>query len=132
MQQAILDQITAYPHFHPNVEIDSSDTIIAKCIERVRHEGNSHLLEEQELPAILQGQKRRVELMLSKRSWGRKAIHETRQAYRLGKLIHPNSRIMRAAYQIRHSADMLQSLNVRGQRRLRAIARSLANAIHAA
>jgi glycosyltransferase involved in cell wall biosynthesis len=108
MQQAILDQIVAYPNFHPNNELNSLDTIIAKCVERVKHEGNSHLLNVQELPAILEGQKRRVEIML--RSRVRKAIYESRQVYRFGRLIHPQSRIRRASYQIRHSADMLRRL----------------------
>ena len=77
----------------------------------MKHEGNSHLLDVQELPAILQGQKRRVEeIMSSKRSRVRKAINESRQRYRLGKLIYPQSRIKRAAYQIRHSADTLRRL----------------------
>ena len=65
MQQVILDQIVAYPNFHPNNELNSSDTIIAKCVERVKHEGNSHLLDVQDLPAIVEGQKRRLEIMLS-------------------------------------------------------------------
>ena len=65
MQQVILDQIVAYPNFDPNNELNSSDTIIAKCVERVKHEGNSHLLDVQDLPAIVEGQKRRVEIMLS-------------------------------------------------------------------
>ena len=65
MQQVILDQIVAYPNFEPNNELNSSDTIIAKCVERVKHEGNSHLLDVQDLPAIVEGQKRRLEIMLS-------------------------------------------------------------------
>jgi glycosyltransferase involved in cell wall biosynthesis len=110
MQQAILDQIVAYPNLHPNNELNSSDNIIAKCVERVKHEGNSHLLDVQDLPAIQDGQKRRVEIMLSERSRVRKAIYKSHQVYRLGKLIHPQSRIRRASYQIRHSADMLRRL----------------------
>jgi hypothetical protein len=119
MHRVILDQIVAYPNLHPNDEPDSSHAIIAKCVERVEHEGNSHLLDVQELPAILQGQKRRVEeIMSSKRSRVRRAINESRQRYRLGKLIYPQSRIKRAVYQIRHSADMLQRL-------MRSLARQL-------
>ena len=109
MQQVILDQIVAYPNFDPNNELNSSDTIIAKCVERVKHEGNSHLLDVQDLPAIVEGQKRRLEIMLS-RSRVRKAIYKSRQVYRLAKLVHPQSVIRRASYQIRHSADMLRRL----------------------
>jgi hypothetical protein len=109
MQQVILDKIVAYPHFHSNTELNSSNTIIAKCVERVKHEGNSHLLDVQDLPAIVEGQKRRVEIMLS-RSRVRKAIYMSRQVYRLEKLVHPQSVIRRASYQIRHSAEMLRRL----------------------
>jgi len=110
MQQVILDQIVAYPNliFDPNNELNSSDAI-AKCIERVKLEGNSHLLDVQDLPAIVEGQKRRLEIMLS-RSPVRMAIYRSRQAYRLAKLVHPQSLVRRASYQIRHSADMLRRL----------------------
>ena len=111
MQQVILDQIVAYPNliFNPNYELNSSDTIIVKCVERVKLEGNSHLLDVQDLPAIVEGQKHRLEIMWS-RSRVRKAIYQSRQAYRLAKLVHPQSVIRRASYQIRHSADMLRRL----------------------
>jgi len=108
MQQVILDQIVAYPNFNSNNELNSSDTIIAKCVERVKHEGNSHLLDVQDLPAIVEGQKRRLEIMLSSRV--RKAIYQSRQVYRLAKLVHPQSVIRRTSYQIRHSARMLRRL----------------------
>jgi glycosyltransferase involved in cell wall biosynthesis len=108
MQQVILDQIVAWPNlvFDPP---NSPDAIIAKCVERVKLEGNSHLLDVQDLPAIVEGQKRRLEIMWS-RSRVRKAIYESRQAYRLAKLVHPQSVVRRASYQIRHSADMLRRL----------------------
>jgi glycosyltransferase involved in cell wall biosynthesis len=109
MQQVILDQIVAYPNYLRSNELNSSDTIIAKCVERVKHEGNSHLLDVQDLPAIVEGQKRRLEIM-SSRSRVRKAIYKSRQVYRLEKLVHPQSIIRRASYQIRHSADMLRRL----------------------
>ena len=110
MQQVIFDQIVAYPHFHPNTDLNASDTIIAKCVERVRHEGNSHLLNAEELPAILQGQRRRVETILYKRSRVRRVIYKSCQLYRLGKIIYPESRLRRAFYQLRASADMLRRL----------------------
>src|SRR5262249_51470706 len=108
MQQFIFDHIVAYPHFHPNTELNSSDTIVAKCVERVRYEGNSHLLDVEKLPAILQGQRRRVETILYKRSRLRRAIYKSRQLYHLGKIIYPGSRLKRIFYQVRHSADMLR------------------------
>jgi len=110
MQQVIVDQIVAFPNLHPNDELNSSDAIIAKCMERVRYEGNSRLLDARELPPILAGQKRRVEIMLSERSPVRKAVYKSWQLYRLGKLIHPRSPLKRASYQLRHAADMLRRL----------------------
>ena len=107
MQQVIFDQIVAYPSAELNDELSSSDTIIAKCVERVKHEGNSHLLDVQDLPAIVEGQKRRLEIMLS-RSRVRKAIYKSRQVYRLAKLVHPQSVIRRASYQIRQQKRRLE------------------------
>ena len=107
MQQVILDQIVAYPSVELNNELSSSDTIIAKCVERVKHEGNSHLLDVQDLPAIVEGQKRRLEIMYS-RSRVRKAIYESRQVYRLAKLLHPQSVIRKASYQIRQQKRRLE------------------------
>ena len=107
MQQVILDRFVAYPNFEPNNKLNSS-TIIAKCVERVKHEGNSHLLDVQDLPAIVEGQKRRLAIMLSSRV--RNAIYTSRQVYRLAKLVHPHSVIKRASYQIRHSGRMLRRL----------------------
>ena len=108
MQQFIFDQIVAYPHFHPNADPNSSDTIVAKCVERVKQEGNSHLLDVQELPTILHGQKRRVETILYKRTWIHRAMYESRQLYHLGKIIYPNSRLRRVLYQVRHSVGKLR------------------------
>src|SRR5262249_38455075 len=110
MRRVILDQIVAYPNLRPNEEPNSLHSIVAKCVERVEFEGNSHLLDVQELPAILQGQKRRVEIVLHKRSRVRRAINESQERYQLGKLIYPQSPIKRTTYQIRHSADMLRRL----------------------
>jgi hypothetical protein len=53
MQRAILYKIIAYPHFHPNREPSSAARIIAECLKRLRLEGNSHLLRQEELPTIL-------------------------------------------------------------------------------
>jgi hypothetical protein len=110
MQRAILDQIVAYPNLRQNNELNSTDSIIAKCVQRVKHEGISHLLNMRELPAILKGQRRRIEIMLSGPSHLRKAIYKSGQVYRLGKLIYPQSPSRRAAYRIRHSGDVWQPL----------------------
>ncbi len=110
MQQAIFDKIVAHPSLRRNNQLNSSDSIIVKCVERVNHEGNLHLLDVQELPAILDGQKRRIEIMLDDQSRLRQAIYKTHQVYCLGKLIYPQSRMRRTCYQVRHAADMLRQL----------------------
>jgi hypothetical protein len=110
MQQTIFDQIVAYPHFHPNADPHSFDSIVAKCLERVRQEGNLRLLDVHELPAILHGQKRRVETMLFERTRIRRALYESRQVSRLGKLIYPQSWIKRSRYQIRHLTNRMRRL----------------------
>jgi hypothetical protein len=111
MQKAILDQIVASPSFHPNNKFSSSTSIIAKCIERVTHEGNSHLLYEQELPAIMDGQKRRIKVMLSGRSHVRKAMYKSHQVYCVGKLIYSQSPIRRASYHIGQFRRYLATTN---------------------
>jgi len=108
MQQFIFDHIVAYPHFHPNTDLDSSDTIVAKCVERVKQEGNSHLLDLEALPTILQGQRCRVEAILYQPSWLHRAMYKSRQLYHLAKIIYPDSRLRRVVYQARHSAGKLR------------------------
>ncbi len=59
LQQVILERIVVFRpergyHFQPNNEPDSSGKLIAQCLERLRHEGNMHLLSADDLPALLQ------------------------------------------------------------------------------
>src|SRR5690348_1970940 len=54
MQQAILWQVIAYPHFHPNRESSSSATLIAECLKRLSYEGNTHLLSQEEFLTIME------------------------------------------------------------------------------
>ena len=54
-QQIILDRIVAYPNFRSSDEPNSSAKLIAECLERLKYEGNTHLLKAEELPPILQG-----------------------------------------------------------------------------
>ena|SRR5436190_6236461 len=58
-QQVILDRIVMFRrqrhyHYSPTNEPDASGRLIAQCLERLRQEGNSHLLSAEELPALLQ------------------------------------------------------------------------------
>ena len=60
-QQVILTRIVAYPHFGSYADFSSSAPLIAECLQRLKFEGNSRLLTEQELPAVLHGLKERVD-----------------------------------------------------------------------
>ena len=109
-QQTILDRIVAYPNFNPSNEPNSSGKLIAECLERLRYEGNTHLLREEELPPILKQLPRRldeIKFPVGYRSRMRKGIHQIRQRYRFGKLIYPSSPLRRVTYQIRHLLEML-------------------------
>lgn len=108
MQQAIIDQVVANPYFFSGNDANSSSAIIARCMDRLRDEGNSHLLTTDEVPAVLHGQDYRLEMLSPKRSRFRKALYRSGQAYRLGKIIYPRSPTRRVRYQIRHSRDMLR------------------------
>ena len=107
-QQIILDRIVAYPNFRSSDEPNSSGKLIAECLERLRYEGNTHLLRGEELPPILQELQRRLnEIRLSERSRMEKGIYQIRQRYRFGKLIYPRSPTRRVTYQFRHLLEML-------------------------
>ena len=61
-QQTILDRITIYPSYlyHPSNEPNSSEKLIDECLERLRHEGNTHLLDAEEIPLLVQKSKARL------------------------------------------------------------------------
>jgi GT2 family glycosyltransferase len=66
-QQVILDRIVVFRpgrgyHYRPTNEPDTSGRLIAQCLERLRQEGNSHLLSAEELPDVLQAPFRMDEL----------------------------------------------------------------------
>ena len=87
---------------------------MAECLERLRYEGNTHLLSAEELPPILQELQRRLdEIKLLERSRMRKGIYQIRQRSRFGKLIYPRSRMRRVTYQIRHLLEMLGKVSRR-------------------
>ena len=60
-QQTILDRIIAYPPFQRSNESNSSEQLVAECLERLRYEGNTHLLNVKELPSILEELQCRVD-----------------------------------------------------------------------
>jgi hypothetical protein len=94
MQQAILYQITAYPHFQPNRVPSSSARIIAECLNRLRFEGNTHLLGPEELLKIFQ------RLNGLERSRMRRVVYRISTRSRMARLFYPRSKIRRVVYQI--------------------------------
>ncbi len=101
-QQIIIERITSYPNFRPSEEPNSSIKLIAECLERLRQEGNTHLLRVKEQSSILQELERRRE-----RSRMGRGIYQIRQRYRFGKFIYPRSPLQRVTYQIHHLLEML-------------------------
>jgi len=107
VQRHIADFIIAYPHISPSNDPDFSKKLIAECLERLRYEGNTHLLGADELAPILQGLQCRVEKMkLRDQSRIRKGIYQIGERWRLGRLLYPRSPIRRAVYQIRHLFEL--------------------------
>jgi glycosyltransferase involved in cell wall biosynthesis len=106
-QQFILDRIIAYPP----IQSDSTEKLIAECLERLRYEGNTHLLDVKECPSLLQALQHRVDdIKQIERSRLGKEISLFRQRYRLGTLIYPRSPIRRVTYRLRHLLEMLGKL----------------------
>jgi hypothetical protein len=107
-QQTILDRLIAYPPFRESNEAISSEQLAAECLERLRHEGNTHLLNVKEFPSILEELQCRVDEI---RSVGRsrlgRGISQIRQRYRFAKVIYPRSPMRRVTYQTRHMVELL-------------------------
>jgi hypothetical protein len=115
-QQIILDRIVIYPSYlyRPSNEPNSSGKLIAECLERLRYEGNTHLLSVRELPPILQELQCRLdEIKLLERSRIRRIIYRIRQRSRFGRVVYPRSRVRRVIYQIRHLLEMLYHFHIR-------------------
>jgi glycosyltransferase involved in cell wall biosynthesis len=103
-QQFILGRIVLDYLNWPNTE-PSSEKIISECLERLRYEGNTHLLRAEEQALILQQLQRRLDK--AKQSRMRGVIYRIRLRYLFGRLIYPRSRVRRAIYQIRQLVAML-------------------------
>jgi glycosyltransferase involved in cell wall biosynthesis len=108
-QETIFERTIAYPFFNSRLDLQIDPTsFAAACLERLSHEGNSHLLREDETSKIRPELSRRVaELRSFQRSRMRELIYRIRQRSRLGKLIYPNSTPRRIAYHIRHVIELL-------------------------
>jgi hypothetical protein len=93
VQQAVIYRVIANPVLRPSNATDTPMTLIAECLERLNHEGNTHLLREEELSSILQGLPR---LSLATTRMQR-SFFQIRQRARLAKLIYPSG-LRRIAY----------------------------------
>jgi glycosyltransferase involved in cell wall biosynthesis len=106
LQQTILDRIIAHPPFQ--LRNESSERLVAECLERLEYEGNAHLLNVEEFPSLLQKLKSRVdEIQLIERSRLGRGISQIRQRYQFGRLIYSSSPMRRVPYQMRHLLEML-------------------------
>jgi len=108
-QQAIFERIICYPSYLNQPAGSDSEKLIAACLERLKREGNTHLLSQEELPPILRELKRRPDIKVLERSRMRRVIYRIRQQSQMGRVIHPRSRIRRVFYQVRHLAEMLRN-----------------------
>jgi glycosyltransferase involved in cell wall biosynthesis len=104
-QQFILDQIVLS---RPGNESNSSGKFIADCLERLRHEGNMHLLGEDPPTVFQKLQGRRDQIDLLERSRLRRVIYRIRKRSRIARLIYPKSPIQRVIYQIHHLLEILR------------------------
>jgi hypothetical protein len=105
-QQTILGRVVAYHPFCVSNEPNSAEKLIAECLERLRFEGNTHLLRVEEVPQVIQEVQRRLELL--ERSRIRRAIYDIRQRSRFGRLIYPSSQMQRVMYRIRYLLGRLR------------------------
>jgi len=98
IQRFILDRIVfSYLYWWPSNE-PSAENIIADCLERLRLEGNTHLLRKEELPPILQ------ESHIKRLEWSRmrRFIYQMHQRSRMASVFYPTSRMRRVIYQLRY------------------------------
>jgi hypothetical protein len=85
-QQLILDRIVA---IWPTSEPTSSEKIIAKCLDRLRFERDTHLLSQEELPTILQELKCQADSRLLEPSRMRRVIYRVRKRSQMARIFYP-------------------------------------------
>jgi hypothetical protein len=73
-----------------------AEKLIAECLERLKFEGNTHLLSEEEVAQVVQEVQRRVELLEQSRI--RRLFYDARQRSRVARLIYPRSQMQRVIY----------------------------------
>ena len=106
-QQNIFDQIVAFPERNKH---NSSGKLMAECLERLRYEGNTHLLTAEEFPPILQGLKHRLRYKGNThfRSQLGRVSYRIRRRAQLAKFIYPTSPTRRVIYQIHNLRNPLE------------------------
>jgi len=102
-QQTIVDCIVVYPTMNES----NARRLMAECLERLRYEGNTHLLSAEELPPILQALERRLDEIKLPEWLMRRVINRIRRTSLMARLFYPSSPIRRVTYQIR---DLLERL----------------------
>ena len=105
-QQIIIERTVLSPSYlyHPSGEPNVSKNFFAECLERLRYEGNTHLLTVEELQEL----KRRVDIKLFQRSRMPRGIYRIHQRSRMARVIYPNSQLRRVIHQIRHLLKILK------------------------
>jgi hypothetical protein len=111
-QQTVLDRMIAYPlFFRENNEGVFSEQLVGECLERLRYEGNTHLLNVKEFPSILHELQNRVdEITSNDRSRFGRVISQSRQRYQFAQVAYRRSPIRRITYQLRHLVELLTKL----------------------
>jgi glycosyltransferase involved in cell wall biosynthesis len=106
IQRFILDRIVlSYLYWWPSNQ-PPAEKIIADGLERLRLEGNTHLLRKEELPPILQELK--LDITGLERSRVRRFIYQMHQRSRMARAIYPTSRMRRVIYQLRFLLETLR------------------------
>ena len=83
----------------------SLEKLLAECLERLRYEGNTHLLRAEELPHIVRGLRLRQK---AERSKIRKVAYRIRQHSQMATFIYPTSQRRRVSYQIRRLLEQIK------------------------
>jgi hypothetical protein len=100
-QQTIVDQIVVYSTGN---DPDASQILMTECLQRLNYEGNTHLLTEKELPAIIQGLQLRRHI---ERSPIRKVSYRVRREAQLAMFIYPTCWWRRALFQVRRVLERI-------------------------
>jgi glycosyltransferase involved in cell wall biosynthesis len=97
-QKTILYELVTNPMMRPTNETYSSKKLIAECLERLIHEGNSSLLCAKELGKFIQQLQSLPGLPAPSRT--RRGIDKIRRRSELARIMYPRWRIRRTFYQV--------------------------------